>query len=91
MTRRRLTDAVTAVAAQTFPPSRRADGHVVRDCARDAIDAVGLRAMARETLSVAFAGLRVRYGVSVSDVRHAPWRPALRLLTLPLAATLLCV
>jgi hypothetical protein len=91
VSRRRLTDAVTALAAQTFPPSRRADGRVVRDCARDAIDASGLRAMARETFSLAFAGLRVRYGVSVHDVRSAPWRPALALLPLPLAATLLCV
>jgi hypothetical protein len=33
---------------------------VVRDGARDAIDAAGLRAMRRETLSVAFAGLKVR-------------------------------
>ncbi len=91
MTRRRLTDAVTSLAAQTFPPSRRADGRVVRDCARDAIDAAGLRTMARETLSVAFAGLRVRYGVSVRDVRQAPWRRALATLTLPLATAFLCV
>ncbi len=91
MTRRGLTDAVTALAAQTFPPSRRTDGRVVRDCARDAIDASGMRAMARETVSVAFAGLRVRYGVSVRDVREAPWRRALSVLTLPLAAALLCV
>jgi hypothetical protein len=88
---RRLTDSVTALAAQTFPPSRRADGRVVRDCARDAIDAAGIRAMVRETISLAFAGLRVRYGVSVRDVRRAPWRPALAVLTLPLAAALLCV
>ena len=91
MTRRGLTDAVTALAAQTFPPSRRTDGRVVRDCARDAIDASGMRAMARETVSVAFAGLRVRYGVSVRDVQQAPWRRALGVLTLPLAAALLCV
>jgi hypothetical protein len=91
VTRRRVTDTVTSLAAQTFPPSRRADGRVVRDCARDAIDATGLRAMARESLSVAFAGIRVRYGVSLRDVRHAPWRPALAALTLPLAAVLLCV
>jgi hypothetical protein len=91
MTRRRVTDAVTSLAAQTFPPARRADGRVVRDCARDAIDASGLRAMARESMSVAFAGLRLRYGVSVRDVRQAPWRPALAALTLPLAAALLCV
>jgi cytochrome bd-type quinol oxidase subunit 2 len=91
VSRRRLTDAVTWLAAQTFPPSRRADGRVVRDCARDAIDAAGLRAMARETLSVAFAGLQVRYAVSPRDVRQAPWRPALAALTLPLAAAFLCV
>ena len=91
MTRRRITDAVTSLAAQTFPPSRRADGRVVRDWARDAIDAAGLRAMARESLSVVFAGLRVRYGVSVRDVRQAPWRQALATLTLPLAAAFLCV
>jgi hypothetical protein len=89
--KRRLTEAVTSLAAQTFPPSRRADGRVVRDCARDAIDAAGLRAMVRETASVAFAGLRVRWGVSVRDVRQAPWRPALGVLTLPLAAALLGV
>jgi cytochrome bd-type quinol oxidase subunit 2 len=91
VTRRRITDAVTSLAAQTFPPSRRADGRVVRDWARDAIDAAGVRAMARESLSVAFAGLRVRYCVSIRDVRQAPWRPALTLLTLPLTATLLCI
>jgi hypothetical protein len=88
---RRLTDALTSLAAQTFPPSRRVDGRVVRDCARDAIDAAGLRAMARESLSVAGAGLRVRLGVNAREVRRAPWRPALGALTLPLAAALLCV
>ena len=41
--RRRLTDAVTSLAAQAFPPSRR----VVRDCARDAIDAAGLHLLPR--------------------------------------------
>ena len=53
MTSRRLSDALTSLAAQTFPPSRRAEGVVVRDCARDAIDADGMRAMARESLSLA--------------------------------------
>ena len=91
MTRRRLTDALTSLAAQTFPPTSRADGRVVRDCARDAIDAAGLRAMVRETVSVAVAGLRVRYRVSVRDVSDAPWLPALGALTLPLAAAFLCV
>jgi hypothetical protein len=91
LTRRRVTDAVTSLAAQTFPPSRRADGRVVRDCARDAIDASGLRAMARESLSVASAGLRVRSGVAAWEVRQAPWRSALAALTLPLASALLCL
>jgi hypothetical protein len=91
VTRRRVTDAVTALAAQTFPPSRRGDGRVVRDCARDAIDASGMRAMAREALSVAGAGLRVRLGVVARDVLRAPWRNALAVLALPLAAALLCL
>ena len=91
MSSRRLSDALTSFAAQTFPPSRRADGRVVRDCARDAIDAVGIRALARESLSVAGAGLRLRLGVARSDVLHAPWRAALATLPVPLAATLLCV
>jgi hypothetical protein len=88
---RRLTDALTALAARTFPPSRRADGRVVRDCARDAIEGDGLRTIVRQSLSVAGAGLRVRLRADARDVRHAPWRPALATLTLPLAAALLCV
>jgi hypothetical protein len=91
VTRRRVADAVTSVAAQTFPPSRRADARVVRDCARDAIDASGVRAMARETVALAFAGLRVRCRTEVRDVRQAPWRPALEAMTLPLAAVVLGV
>jgi hypothetical protein len=91
LTRRRVGDALTALAAQTFPPSRRADGRVVRDCARDAIDAEGLVAMGREPLSLAVAGLRVRLGTARADVLSAPWRAALATLPLPLAATLLCV
>jgi hypothetical protein len=91
MSSRRLSDALTSLAAQTFPPSRRADGVVVRDCARDAIDADGMRAMARESISVAVAGIRLRAGVARSDVLHAPWRAALAGLTLPLSAALLCV
>lgn len=91
MTRRRVSDALTSFAAQTFPPSRRADGRVVRDWARDAIESEGLRAMAREPLSLAVAGLRVRLGVARADVLSAPWRAALATITLPLAATLLCV
>jgi hypothetical protein len=88
---RRLTDALTALAARAFPPSRRADARVVRDCARDAIEGDGLRTIVRQSLSVAGAGLRVRLRADARDVRHAPWRPALATLTLPLAAALLCV
>ena len=91
MTPRRLTDAVTSLAAQTFPRARAADGRVVRDSARDAIDADGMRAMARESLSLAVAGLRVRAGVVRSDVLQAPWRASLAMLTVPLAAALLCL
>jgi hypothetical protein len=88
---RRLADALTALAVGAFPPARRADGRMVRDCARDAIDAAGPRVLMREASSVALAGLRVRLRTDARDVRHAPWRPALAALTLPLAATLLCV
>jgi hypothetical protein len=88
---RRLTDALTALAARAFPLSRRAEGRVVRDCARDAIEGDGLRTIARQSLSVARAGLRVRLHADARDVRLAPWRPALATLTLPLAAALLCV
>ena len=91
MSGRRLSDAVTSLAVQTFPPSRRHEGRVVRDCARDAVDALGMRALARESLSAAGAGLRVRLGVSARDILRAPWRPALAALTLPLAAALLCL
>jgi hypothetical protein len=91
MTSRRLSDAVTSLASQTFPPSRRGDGVVVRDCARDAIDADGMRAMARESLSLAMAGVRVRAGLARSEVLHAPWRASLATLALPLAAALLCL
>jgi hypothetical protein len=91
VTRRRVSDALTSFAAQTFPPSRRSDGRVVRDWARDAIESGGLRAMAREPLSLAVAGLRIRLGVTRADVLRAPWRAALATIALPLAATLLCV
>lgn len=91
MTGRRVSDALTSLAVQTFPPSRRHDGRLVRDSARDAVDALGMRALARESLSAAGAGLRVRLGVSARDVLRAPWRPALAMLTLPLAAALLCL
>jgi hypothetical protein len=91
MTSGRLSDAVTSLAAQTFPRSRQAEGRIVRDWARDAIDADGMRAMARESVSLAVARLRVRAGLARSDVFEAPWRSALATLTLPLAAALLCV
>lgn len=91
MTVRRLSYALTSLAAHTFPPSRSRDARVVRDCARDAIDSSGMRALAREPLSVAGAGLRVRLGVARGDVLRAPWRAALAVLPLPLASALLCV
>lgn len=88
---RRLTDAATRIAAFTFPPARRSDARAVRDCAREAIDAGGLRALPREALSLAAAGVRTRAGLAVREMRHAPWREALAVLALPLAATLLLV
>ncbi len=91
MTARRLSYALTSLAAHTFPPSRSRDARVVRDCARDAIDSFGMRALARESLSVAGAGLKVRLGVARGDVLRAPWRAALAVLPLPLAAALLCL
>jgi hypothetical protein len=91
VSRRRLADALTTLAARSFPPSRRADARVVRDCARDAIDGAGLRVLVRECLSLAGAGLRVRARVAGFDLWHAPWRSALSVLALPLAAALLCL
>jgi hypothetical protein len=89
MNRQRLIDAVTALAAYTYPSSRRADALVVRDCAREAIDASGLRLLAREGSSLAFAGLRARGGLAARDLVRAPWRAALSVLALPLAAAIL--
>jgi hypothetical protein len=91
MTRSRFTDALTSLASRSFPPSSGDEGRVVRDCARDAIDAGGARAIVPETLSVAGAGLRVRLRVTRRDLRLAPWRGALDVLALPLAAALLCL
>jgi hypothetical protein len=91
MSRRRYTDALTSLAARSFPPSSRDEGRVVRDCARDAIDGAGAGAIVPETLSVAGAGLRLRLRVARGDLRQAPWRAALATLTLPLAAALLCL
>jgi hypothetical protein len=64
---------------------------VVRDCAREAVDGAGLRALPRECLSLALAGLRTRPREAVLEIRSAPWREALSVLTLPLAATILVV
>jgi hypothetical protein len=91
VSRRRLTDALTALAARSFPASRRDDARVVRDCARDAIDGARLGVLVRECLALAVAGLRVRARVAAHDVGRAPWRSALSVLALPLAAALLCV
>lgn len=89
MNRRVLTDGLTGLAARSFPKSRRAEGRVVRDCAREAVDASGLWVLARECRSLAGAGLRTRVGVATRELWHAPWRSALSALTLPLAAAIL--
>jgi hypothetical protein len=89
--RRRLNHTLTGLATLTFPKARRNDAHVVRDCARDAVDATGLRALPRESLSLATAGMRTRIGLAATEFWHAPWRDALAVLALPLAATLLLV
>jgi hypothetical protein len=89
--RRRLNEVLTGLASLTFPRARKGDARVVRDCAREAADARGLRALPRECLSLATAGMRTRIGLAATEVRHAPWRDALAVLALPLAATLLLV
>jgi hypothetical protein len=88
---RRLSDAVTALAAGAFPRAQRRDGRVVRDGAREAVDAGGIHLLARESAALALAGIRVRARVAASDLRAAPWRDALRALAYPLAAALLLV
>ncbi len=89
--RRRISELLTGVAALTFPRARRGDGRVVRDCAREAVDIEGLRSLPRECLSLAAAGLRTRPREAALELRQAPWRAALSVLTLPLASTLLVV
>ena len=89
--RRRLNHTLTGLATITFPKARRSDAHVVRDCAREAVDATSMRALPRESLSLAIAGMRTRIGLAATEFRHAPWRDALTVLALPLAATLLLV
>ena len=89
--RRRITDVVTRIAAFSFPRTRRSDACAVRDCAREAVDTEGLRRLPRESLSLLAAGVRTRAGLAAREMRHAPWREALTVLTLPLAATLLLV
>ena len=89
--RRRITDAVTRIAAFSFPPTSSSDACAVRDCAREAVDTEGLRRLPRESLSLLAAGVRTRSGLAAREMRHAPWREALTVLTLPLAATLLLV
>ena len=84
-------DLSTALAACSFPRARRGDAVAVRDGARDAIDAEGLRALPRECAGLVLAGLRARAGLARGELRSAPWRAALALLTLPLAAALLLV
>jgi hypothetical protein len=48
-------------------------------------------ARCRECLSLVREGLRVRIGLAATDVWHAPWRDALAVLALPLAAAILVV
>jgi hypothetical protein len=91
VSRRRLSDLVTGVTARAFPRSRRRDARVVRDLAREAIDAGGLRALPREAVSITAAGLRLRLRVAAGELATAPWPAGLRALTLPLAAALLVV
>ena len=90
-TRRRVSEVLTGAASLTFPRARHADARAVRDCAREAVDDAGLRALPRECLSLAMAGLRTRPGEAALDFRRAPWRAALSVLTLPLASTILLV
>jgi hypothetical protein len=85
----RFSDALTALAARAYPRSRRTDARVVRDCAREAIAAEGPRALLRESIALATAGLRVRAGTTPLELVHAPWRAALGALTFPLATALL--
>jgi len=89
--RRRLNHTFTGLATITFPKARRSDAHVVRDCAREAVDATSMRALPRESLSLAVAGMRTRIGLAATELWHAPWRDALAVLALPLATTLLLV
>ena len=91
MSRGRLRDGATGLAARLYPRARRNDAIAVRDCAREAVDASGLRQLPRESLSLAAAGLRARAGVAVRELASAPWRAALELVTLPLAAALLAM
>jgi hypothetical protein len=85
----RVVDAVTTVAARSYPKSGGTDRRVVRDCARDAIAANGVRALVRESIALVTAGLRARTGLASVELIHAPWRAALQVLTLPLAAAIL--
>ncbi len=91
MSRSRLRDGATGLAARLYPRARRHDAIAVRDCARDAVDSAGLRALPRESLALGAAGLRARAGLAAGELRSAPWRTALELVTLPLAAALLAL
>jgi len=87
----RLRDGATGLAASLYPRARRDDAIAVRDCAREAIDVSGVRQLPRESLSLAAAGLRARVGVAGRELAAAPWRAALELVALPLAAALLAL
>ena len=81
--RRRLNHTITGIATITFPKARRSDALVVRDCAREAVDATNMRALPRESLSLVMAGMRTRIGLAATEFRHAPWRDALAVLAPP--------
>ena len=74
--RRRLSHTLTGLATLTFPKSRRSDAHVVRDCAREAVDAAGsTRAAARDR--VASRGGSAHAGLGLGSVARCctrPWR-----------------
>src|ERR671930_252649 len=67
-------DRIPSPAARASPPPRRSDAQIVRDCARDSIDADGVRVLMRELVSLVATGLRVRLGLATRDLWRAPWR-----------------
>ncbi len=90
--RRRLSQVLTGLASLTFPKARRKAMRAWCATARARPwTRTGLRALPRESLSLATAGMRTRIGLAATELWHAPWRDALAVLTLPLASTILLV